>query len=88
MSVQANGTVKQMMGRLRELLHEDRGSGIELTIADDGYVEEGGWVHFIVTPARPGIHALEYVQRLQDLERKLRQEFDNPNILLLPAWPD
>ncbi|RJP34698.1 MAG: hypothetical protein C4547_10450 [Phycisphaerales bacterium] len=88
MSDHANNGVKQIIRHLRGLLRERNGSGVELAVEDDGFYEEGGWLYLVVTPARPGIRAFEYVERLQELERELRREFDNPNILLVPAWGD
>jgi len=76
-----------MIQRLRELLRTQTGNGVDLTIADDGYIEEGGWVFLVVTPAKPGIHAYEYVKRLMELERELRKDVGE-QVMLLPAVPD
>ena len=87
MSPQDDGRIARMIAKLRELLRKQSGNGVPLVIADDGYVEEGGWVYLILTPAKPGVRAYEYVERLNELECELRKEVDG-NILLVPAAPD
>lgn len=87
MSVSANGNVQLMMDRLRDLIRASNTPDVELTVDDDGHFEEGQWVYFIVDPAKPGVRAMAYVERLQELEKRLREEF-GPNIMLVPARGD
>lgn len=86
--IAASSRVVQMIAALRGLLKQQSCNGVSLSIADDGYVEEGGWVYLIVTPDTPGIRAYEYVERLNDLEAELRKVVGDNDVTVVPAVPD
>ncbi|MCH7812567.1 MAG: hypothetical protein IID40_00970 [Planctomycetes bacterium] len=87
MSIQTPTPIAEMIDKLRALLAAPSRQGVQLGIADDGYVEEGGWVYLIVTPSSPGIRAHEYVHRLGEIEQELRKEVGQ-QVLVVPAAPD
>ena len=87
MSTQTPVKIKEMIDRLRTLLEHRPAQDIKLGIADDGYVEEGGWVYLIVTPSTPGVRAHRYVDLLNEIEREFRKDVGE-HVLLVPAAPD
>jgi len=80
--------IMRLIAKLRELLVKHGGNGLPLAIADDAYVEEDNWVYLIVSPAKAGVRAYEYVERLGELERELRDAVNDQRVLLVPAAPD
>lgn len=86
--VAANTKIVRMIATLRELLKKQSQNGVTLSVADDGYVDEGSWIYLIVKPDKPGIRAYEYVERLNDLEAELRTMVGDNNLTVVPAVPD
>ncbi len=54
----------------------------------DEFVHVGQWIHLLVYPLGPGVKTLDALNLLEDVEKKLRKEFDWPNILIVPASPE
>ena len=90
MNAETPANIRSMIEKLRGLLdrlNRQSGNGIHLTIEDDAYLEEGGWVYLIVTPAESGARVCEYVTLLNELEQELRRDVGD-RVLLVPAAPD
>lgn len=90
MSAETPARIQDMIDKLRGLLdkvNKRSGDGIQLTIEDGAYVEEGGWVHLIVTPSKAGARVYEYVALLNELEGELRKDVGE-QVLLVPAALD
>ena len=59
-------------------------SDLQLQVPVDGYLEDDEWLNVVVTPAKSGVRAYEYVEALSQLEKGLRASgFDH--VLLVPA---
>lgn len=60
-------------------------SGKNLQIADD-YLQEGQWLHLIVTPIGSEGSALDFINEIEKVELELRKRFGD-EILIVPAKP-
>jgi hypothetical protein len=67
----------------RQLAAKEDEKHLGLTLHEREYRLEDEWLYLLVTSIRPGIHADEYAQALDEVEQQLRREgFDH--VLLLP----
>lgn len=69
----------------RLLAQSQQRAAQSLAIADD-YVQEGDWLHLIVTPTAEGVSALEFVDVIEAIEGDLRKRFGE-EIMIVPARP-
>jgi hypothetical protein len=48
-------------------------------------LQQDEWVYLIVVPDKEGVRAYDYVNALTDVEKKLREDKHEENVLLVPA---
>jgi hypothetical protein len=87
MPTKAPPHVKKILAQLRDILAQPNQKGIKLRVADNDFVEEGGWLNIIVSPVDPNVEAYDYVKELNEAEKELRKRLHRQRILLVPAVP-
>ena len=86
---QAKPTPNRVREAVETLIERNNRRGdINLRLPEDGLYEQEDWIHVILLPARPGIRATDFVERLLELESELKQNVQYDHIMLLPARGD
>lgn len=88
MSTMTADDLNSVLQKVQEkLTAKEQKSGISLTVSREASRQEDDWLYVVVSPARDGIRAYDYVSTLGEVERELRQEGIS-HVLLVPAIAD
>jgi len=77
---------RELVEAARAQLRSSEGAIAEKLAVSDDVVTEGDWVHLLVYPTQSGVSALDFVDEIELIERRLREHY-GAEILIVPAKP-